>query len=55
MMHRYPQKNNDEALAGFSRLVFHDEFCAKFTNGVSRTYETTNGTLDAQPVELTSA
>jgi hypothetical protein len=51
---RYPQKNTDDALAGFSRLVFHDEFSAKFTDGVSRTYETTDGTLDAQPVELAS-
>jgi len=52
---RYPPKNTNDALAGFTRLVFHDEFSAKFTDGVSRTYETADGALDAQPVELASA
>ena len=51
----YPERNTDDAIAGFSRLVFHDEFFAKFTDDVSQTYETTDGTLDAQPVELASA
>ena len=51
---RYPQMNTNDTLSGFSRLVFHDEFSAKFTDGVSHTYETTDGTLDAQPVELAS-
>ena len=55
VVYRYPQKNTDDVLSGFSRLVFHDEFSAKFTDGVSRTHETTDGTLDAQPVELASA
>jgi hypothetical protein len=52
---RNPQKNTDDVLAGFSKLVFHDQFSAKFTDGVSRAYETNDGTLDAQPVELASA
>ena len=55
VVRRDPTPNINDALAGFSRLVFHDEFSAKFTDGASRTYETVDGTLDAQPVELASA
>ena len=55
MVSRYPQKETGDALAGFTRLVFHEEFSAKFTDGIARTYETADGALDAKPVELTFA
>jgi hypothetical protein len=51
---RYPQKNTADTLAGFSRLVFDGDFSVKFTDADLRTYETTDGILEAQPVELAS-
>ena len=49
---RYPQKDTADTLAGFTRLVFDGNFSARFTSAEARAYETSDGELRANPVEL---
>ena len=55
LVNRYPQKDTADALAGFTRLVFDKKFSARFTAIGPFTYETSDGELQATPVELISA
>jgi hypothetical protein len=52
---RYPKNDTDSTLAGFTRLVFVSGLNAHFTEQPLRLYETADGTLEAQPVELSEA
>lgn len=51
----YPNNDTDSTLAGFTRLIFVSGLNAHFTEQPLRLYETTDGTLEAQPVELSEA
>jgi hypothetical protein len=51
----FPNNDTDSTLAGFARLVFVSGLNAHFTEQPSRLYETADGTLEAQPVELSEA
>jgi hypothetical protein len=53
LIRRYPEKDTDSTLAAFTRLVFAPDMSANFTEGQLHMYETADGTLEAQPVELT--
>ena len=50
---RYPEKGTADTLAGFTRLVFEAEFSARFTDQAAQSYETSDGMLEANPVEMT--
>jgi hypothetical protein len=51
---KHPSPNTSDILAGFSRLVFHCEFSAAFTDRTPRAYATQDGELAAPPVTLTA-
>lgn len=53
MINRYPEKGTADTLAGFTRLVFDAKFSARFTDHAAQTYETSDGMLEANPVEVT--
>lgn len=53
MIDRYPKKGIADTLAGFARLVFDAEFSVRFTDHAERFYETSDGALEANPVEIT--
>ena len=53
MIDRYPEKGTADTLAGFTRLIFDEEFSARFTDHATQTYETSDGVLEANPVEIT--
>ncbi len=55
LVQRYPQRDTADMLAGFTLLVFDSEFDATFAGGDARDYPTTDGVLDAEPVQLASA
>jgi hypothetical protein len=52
---RYPAKSTSEIVAGFGRLLFHEEFRAGFREGPSRTYQTADGVLTGYPLRLETA
>jgi hypothetical protein len=52
---RYPGKPTADLVGGFTRLVFHDDFCAAFSNEPEREYTTPDGTLCGHPLRLESA
>ncbi len=52
MIDRYPEKGTADALAGFTRLVFDPKFSARFTDHPAQSYETSDGVLEANPVEI---
>lgn len=54
LVQRYPQRDVADTLAGFTLLVFDTDFTATFSGGKPRDYQTTDGTLDAEPVQLAS-
>ena len=53
MVHRYPQRDTADTLAGFTRLIFDPQFSARFTGAAAVAHKTADGQLDASPVELT--
>lgn len=53
MIDRYPEKGTADTLAGFTQLVFDSEFAARFTDHAAQSYETSDGVLEANPVEMT--
>lgn len=55
LVQRYPQRDVADTLAGFTLLVFDADFTATFSGGKPCDYQTTDGTLDAEPVQLASA
>jgi hypothetical protein len=52
---RYPNNDTDSTLAGFTRLIFVPGLNAHFTEQPLRLYETADGALEAQPVELSES
>lgn len=52
---RFPEKDTDATLAGFTRLVFASEMVAHFTENPLRRYKTADGVLEGRPVILTHA
>lgn len=52
---RYPGKPASEILAGFGRLIFHEDLRATFTDDPERTYAAADGVLHGHPLRLESA
>jgi len=52
---RFPEKNTEIMLAGFTRLIFAPDMVADFTENAFRHYETADGILEARPVTLIRA
>ena len=51
---KHPSPNISDLLAGFSRLVFHREFNAAFSDQTPRAYAAQDGEIEASPVTLIS-
>ena len=51
---RHPGKDTSAVLAGFTALVFHNEFEARFSEAQPNEYVTANGSIQACPVQLKS-
>jgi hypothetical protein len=52
---RFPEKDTEITLAGFTRLIFAPDMVADFTENAFRHYETADSVLEARPVTLTRA
>jgi hypothetical protein len=52
---RFPEKDTEITLAGFTRLIFAPEMIADFTENPFLHYETADGVLEGRPVTLTRA
>jgi hypothetical protein len=55
IVRNHPQRDTADTLAGFTRLIFDPEFSARFTDEATGGYETSDGRLEASPVELTAS
>jgi hypothetical protein len=51
---RHPEKDTSAILAGFTALVFHNEFETRFSDAKPNEYATANGAINARPVQLKS-
>jgi hypothetical protein len=51
---RHPGKDTSAVLAGFTALVFHNDFEARFSEAQPNEYVTANGSIQACPVQLKS-
>jgi hypothetical protein len=51
---RHPEKNTAAVLAGFTALVFHNQFEARFSEVDPNDYPTANGAIQARAVQLKS-
>ncbi len=51
---RHPEKDVAAVLAGFTALVFHDQFEARFSEAAPNVYPTANGSIQARAVQLKS-
>jgi hypothetical protein len=49
---RFPEKDTEVTLAGFTRLIFTPDVVAEFTENAFRRYETSDGVLEGRPVTL---
>jgi hypothetical protein len=49
---RHPERDVAAVLAGFTELVFDDNFEANFSGATPRAYAAINGAIEACPVEL---
>jgi hypothetical protein len=54
LVKRHPEKDTSAILAGFTALVFHNEFEARFSDAKPTEYATANGAINARPVQLKS-
>jgi hypothetical protein len=54
LVQRYPGKSTAELVGGFTRLVFHGDFRATFTDEAERDYATPDGSLRGHPLRLES-
>ena len=54
LVKRHPEKDTSTVLAGFTALVFHDEYEARFSEAEPNDYVTSNGAVHARPVQLKS-
>jgi hypothetical protein len=52
LVRHHPERDTADVLAGFTRLVFDPEFSARFTDNAPVAYESSDGRLEANPVEL---
>jgi hypothetical protein len=52
LLARYPEKDTSDVLAGFSGLVFHQDFSARFTDRLPQSYATADGEINASPLTL---
>ena len=50
-----PDRDTDSILAGFTSLIFDPSFVSRFTEQDSQHYHTTDGLIEAQPVQLEEA
>lgn len=50
----HPEPTTADMLAGFSHLIFHPDFKARFEEAPPRAYGLPDGTIEAAPVQLTS-
>jgi hypothetical protein len=55
LVRRYPHQPTATLVGGFTRLVFHDEFRATFSDQAERDYPTADGVLQGHPLRLESA
>jgi len=51
---RHPEKDTAAVLAGFTALVFHNQFEARFSETKPNDYPTANGSIQARAVQLKS-
>jgi len=54
LVQQHPEKGTAEVLAGFTELVFHSDFDARFGGRQEKEYLTPTGRLSAHPVQLLS-
>jgi hypothetical protein len=52
LVREHPDKDTTEVLSGFTELIFHSEFDARFAGAERKNYPTTTGQLTASPVQL---
>lgn len=52
---RNPEKDTAAILAGFTVLVFHNQFEARFSEAEPNDYATANGSIQARAVHLKSS
>lgn len=55
LVEKYPERDTSDVLAGFSGLLFHNDFQAAFTDEKPHAYNTTDGEIEASPLTLISA
>ncbi len=51
----YPERDTSDVLAGFSTLVFDNDFQAAFTDHATRAYDTADGEIKASPLTLVAS
>jgi hypothetical protein len=54
LVEEYPGKDTAQVLAGFTTLMFHSDFQARFIDTLACAYPTADGALQASPVKLAS-
>lgn len=52
LVREHPEKDTAEVLSGFTELIFHSDFDARFAGADRKNYPTTTGHLAASPVQL---
>lgn len=55
LVDKYPERDTSDVLAGFSGLLFHNDFQAAFADEKPHAYNTTDGEIKASPLTLISA
>ena len=55
LVDKYPERDTSDVLAGFSGLLFHNDFQAAFVDEKPHAYNTTDGEIEASPLTLISA
>lgn len=55
LVREHPDKGTAEVLSGFTEILFHPDFDARFLGQPLQTYSTANGQLSASPVQLHSS
>jgi len=55
LLKKYPERDTSDVLAGFSGLLFHNDFQAAFADEKPHAYNTTDGEIEASPLKLISA
>jgi hypothetical protein len=55
LVDKYPERDTSDVLAGFSGLLFHNDFQAAFADEKPHVYNTTDGEIEVSPLTLISA